>query len=111
MNPTPEQVVQAEAEERAVMRQARDALQKTMAAWGGTCAWHADVKAAIAALDAYAAGVKTGDTDRQREARAREIYESWRGQKGWVPWVEGGNSLMQDKARREAAAGVEGQKP
>lgn len=63
MNPTPEQVVQAEAEERAadapaVMRQARDALHKTMAAWGGTCAWHADVKAAIAALDAYAAGVK-----------------------------------------------------
>jgi cell division protein FtsB len=33
------------------LEQARGALQKTMAAWGGTCAWHADVKAAIAAID------------------------------------------------------------
>jgi hypothetical protein len=33
------------------LEQARAALQKTMAAWGGTCAWHADVKAAIATID------------------------------------------------------------
>ncbi len=39
------------AEAVAVLMQARAALQKTMAAWGGTCAWHADVKAAIAAID------------------------------------------------------------
>jgi hypothetical protein len=35
-----------------VLEQARGALQKTMAAWGGTCVWHRDVKAAIAAIDA-----------------------------------------------------------
>ncbi|GAB4059164.1 hypothetical protein [Uliginosibacterium sediminicola] len=35
-----------------VLEQARGALQKTMVVWGGTCAWHADVKAAIAAIDA-----------------------------------------------------------
>ena len=35
-----------------VLEQARGALQKTMGAWGGTCAWHADVKAAISAIDA-----------------------------------------------------------
>lgn len=36
----------------AALKQARNALQKTMGAWGGTCAWHKDVKAAIAAIDA-----------------------------------------------------------
>ena len=51
-------------------------------------------------------GVETGDGSQQREVTAREIYEGWRDEKGWVPWVEGGNSLMQDKARREAAPGV-----
>lgn len=38
------------------------------------------------------------------EAKAKEIYESWRDQNGYVPWVAGGNSDMQDKARRIAAS-------
>lgn len=60
-DPTPEEaqaILDAAArilgveELRDALSQARAALQKTMAAWGGTCAWHADVKAAIAAIDA-----------------------------------------------------------
>lgn len=37
-----------------------------------------------------------------REARAREIYNRWEGEPGFVPWQDGGNSDMQDKARRMA---------
>ena len=37
---------------REVMQQALEALKKTMGVWGGTCAWHGDVKKAIAALKA-----------------------------------------------------------
>jgi hypothetical protein len=37
------------------------------------------------------------------EERAREIYDGWTHMQGWVPWVEGGNSHMQDEARRLAA--------
>lgn len=35
------------------------------------------------------------------EAEARKLYDSWSDQPGWVPWVERGNSLMQERARRE----------
>jgi hypothetical protein len=44
------------------------------------------------------------------ETAAKAIYESWQDQKGYVPWQDGGNSNMQDKARdlarkaRKAAA-------
>lgn len=37
---------------RAVADQSRSALEKTMGAFWGTCSWHADVKKAIAAIDA-----------------------------------------------------------
>lgn len=37
---------------RAAAQQALEALGKTMNAWGGTCAWHRDVKQAITALKA-----------------------------------------------------------
>lgn len=37
-----------------------------------------------------------------REERAKAIYNGWRDQPGWVPWVEGGNSHKQDEARRLA---------
>ena len=37
------------------------------------------------------------------ERRAKEIYESWKDQNGYVPWVERGNSLIQDEARTLAA--------
>lgn len=36
------------------------------------------------------------------EATAREIYDSWKDEPGWVPWVEGGNSTKQDVARQRA---------
>lgn len=36
------------------------------------------------------------------EARARAIYEGWSALTGFVPWVEGGNSAMQDEARAQA---------
>jgi hypothetical protein len=32
---------------------------------------------------------------------AKALYDTWSGQAGWVPWVERGNSLMQERARRE----------
>jgi hypothetical protein len=38
-----------------------------------------------------------------REELAKNIYNDWTQLGGWVPWVDGGNSLMQDKARDEAA--------
>ena len=41
------------------------------------------------------------------EEQAEVIYNSWKDQKGWVPWVKRGNSLMQDKARRESTNKLE----
>lgn len=38
------------------------------------------------------------------EERAQTIYESWKDQPGWVPWVSGGNSTRQDDARATARA-------
>lgn len=36
------------------------------------------------------------------EVMAEEIYDGWKDQQGWVPWVKNGNSINQDKARKEA---------
>lgn len=33
---------------------------------------------------------------------AKALYDTWSDQPGWVPWVERGNSTMQDKARTAA---------
>jgi cob(I)alamin adenosyltransferase len=41
------------------------------------------------------------------EARARAIYEGWSAQSGFVPWVESGNSAMQDEARAQARRAME----
>jgi hypothetical protein len=41
------------------------------------------------------------------ESSAKAIYEQWANLCGYVPWVEGGNSLKQDEARRMHAA-IEG---
>lgn len=40
------------------------------------------------------------------EAVAKAIYEQWVGHPGYKPWVERGNSLMQDKARDIARAAL-----
>lgn len=37
------------------------------------------------------------------ESLAKQIYESWQAQPGYNPWVNGGNSLKQDEARRIAS--------
>ncbi len=50
----------AEAGVVEALQQARSALQKTMGVWGGTCAWHADVKAALATIDAALAAQPAG---------------------------------------------------
>lgn len=36
------------------------------------------------------------------EIRAREIYESWNREPGYLPWIVGGNSKRQEEARRLA---------
>ena len=36
------------------------------------------------------------------EARAKEIYATWSEHDDYRPWVEGGNSIMQDLARSQA---------
>ena len=36
------------------------------------------------------------------EAAAKKVYEQWAGQPGYLPWVDYGNSIMQDKARSAA---------
>ena len=37
------------------------------------------------------------------EQTAQVIYGTWCGQRGFVPWLVGGNSTMQDKARQLAS--------
>lgn len=37
------------------------------------------------------------------ESLAQQIYQSWESQPGFVPWVDGGNSLKQDEARQIAS--------
>lgn len=44
------------------------------------------------------------------EAVARVIYDQWADQCGWVPWVERGNSTMQDEARSLARKALDGVK-
>lgn len=36
------------------------------------------------------------------ERAAQRIYETWSDSAGYVPWVQGGNSMMQQKAWRIA---------
>jgi len=39
----------------------------------------------------------------QLESLAKQVYQSWESQPGFVPWVDGGNSLKQDEARQIAS--------
>ena len=45
------------------------------------------------------------------EAVAKAIYREWRRDAGYVPWVDGGNSLKQDDARKIARAVVSSAAP
>lgn len=58
--------------------------------------------------------MKTGEVEEQRKAQEAEVekaaevlYNTWKDQPGWKPWVVGGNSLKQDEARRQAAKETE----
>lgn len=43
-----------------------------------------------------------GEGDRfANDAAAKALYDTWSHMPGWVPWVERGNSDMQERARRE----------
>lgn len=56
-----------------------------------------------AAVAAPSGAREQGDGDRfANEAAAKALYDTWGNMPGWVPWVDGGNSNMQDRARREA---------
>ncbi|MGH8329219.1 MAG: hypothetical protein ACRES0_02150, partial [Pseudomonas sp.] len=58
--------------------------------------------------DAAELGLKPPDEADQRTAEddavAKAIYEQWSRLPGYVPWVNGGNSLKQDEALRLAEA-------
>ena len=49
--------------------------------------------------------------DALAEAVAKAIYWEWRRDAGYVPWVDGGNSLKQDDARKIARAVVSSAAP
>ena len=49
-----------------------------------------------------AATVDVQATHAMREAVAKVIYDQWVYKDGWVSWVNKGNSLRQDDARRLA---------
>lgn len=84
---------------RQAAEQALVALGKTMGAWGGTCAWHADVKKAATALREALAGQqdypespmkKVAQALREKAAAEREAFD-WRIQSGeWGPEPEPG---------------------
>ena len=38
--------------------------------------------------------------DAANEAAAKALYKTWHSLPGYVPWQDGGNSLMQDEARK-----------
>lgn len=61
--------------------------------------------AAIRAAEARLHDAIFGEVWRLREVHgheheARSLYDTWKDQPGWVPWVEGGNSVRQTDARR-----------
>lgn len=67
-----------------------------------------DLAKEIKAIDAAMQSGKPPEPNHEAEAleaKAKKIYDSWSQLLGWVPWVEGGNSNMQNKARHEAISG------
>lgn len=55
-----------------------------------------------AASDCHVARHAVRDRFANDEA-AKALYDTWADKPGWVPWVERGNSTMQERARREVA--------
>lgn len=52
--------------------------------------------------DIFAQTYETESDRFANDANAKALYDCWDDQPGWVPWIERGNSDMQEKARREA---------
>lgn len=47
-----------------------------------------------------------GEDELAIESVAKAVYEQWAHLRGYLPWVEGGNSTMQDRARDIARAAL-----
>ena len=66
------------------------------------------LSAANAAIQAaYGQGKKDAVSKELSESVARAIYMQWRDLPGYLPWQDGGNSLIQDSARRIADLAIE----
>ena len=65
-----------------------------------------DLRAEIAGLKAGYEAYERVNAELRAEIEAREIYDGWKSQEGFVPWVKGGNSLKQDEARCLARAAM-----
>lgn len=50
-----------------------------------------------------------GPTEAEIESYAKVLYSAWSTRPGFKPWVDGGNSMMQDKARAMARKDLESQ--
>jgi hypothetical protein len=70
--------------------------------------WLKDAEDVLAAFPAQPAAPVP---DALAEAVAKAIYWEWRRDAGYVPWVDGGNSLKQDDARKIARAVVSSAAP
>lgn len=51
----------------------------------------------------------TREADLMIEHMAKGIYDTWKHHKNWVPWVNNGNSIKQDEARKCARRAYEEQ--
>ena len=96
-------IVSAETEE---LKQAWAGTPRltSSATTGSTSAATAGV---ISQIDNMTAGLVKPASTRDRYANddaAKALYDTWSGHPGWVPWVDRGNSIMQERARREATA-------
>lgn len=74
-----------------------------VAYFGGDETTHAAVTKIVALHNAaLSATTEQGEGDRfANDAAAKALYDTWSHMPGWVPWVERGNSDMQERARRE----------
>lgn len=61
-----------------------------------------ELEAEVARLRKLLEPPKSWRDDPELEAKAKAIYETWKDQDGWVPWVAYGNSTKQDEARAAA---------
>lgn len=89
-----------DAETRAALESALEALRDDSTPIIRRLARNRIRLALEAALDNTA--VERCDRFANDEA-AKALYDTWSNQPGWMPWVERGNSTMQERARREVA--------